>query len=123
MNPKTIVLLALALASFLNGAALEYFRYVRSHFSPIEIWLLVGIFVFLVFLWYRLDTDQRAYRRTLFLSVGVIFLSVIALPYYFFRSRGIKGGFIYCGFFVLAMLCSHVLTVAGQFATHYMLQS
>ena len=121
MNLKTIVLLALAFMSFLSGVVVEYFRYARTHFSP-ELWFL-SIFVFLIFFWYRLDTDQHAYRRTPLLNVAVVALAVLALPYYFFRSRGIKDGFIASGLFFLAVLCSGVLTVAGQFATYYALQS
>jgi uncharacterized protein YqgC (DUF456 family) len=42
---------------------------------------------FLGFYWYRLDSDERGYRRTRWLSTGIVALTVLAIPYYLARSR------------------------------------
>jgi len=46
----------------------------------------------LIFLWYRLDSDARSFRRTPILSVGVIGLAILAVPYYLYRTRGFLRG-------------------------------
>lgn len=45
------------------------------------------VFSFLSFYWYRLDSDERRYRRSKPLNVGVIAVAAVALPYYLVRSR------------------------------------
>jgi hypothetical protein len=50
--------------------------------------LLVGIAVsYLCFRWYRCDSDARGYRRSRWLSAGVVALAVATIPYYLVRSR------------------------------------
>jgi hypothetical protein len=49
---------------------------------------------FLAFLWFRLDSDQRSYRRTPFLTTAVVGVSILAIPYYLFRTRGIRRAII-----------------------------
>jgi amino acid transporter len=51
------------------------------------------MFSFLSFCWYRLDSEARQYRRTRWLSIGVVMLAIVAVPYYLVRSRpaGQKG--------------------------------
>ena len=46
----------------------------------------------LVFLWFRQDAYERGYRASWALKIGMLVLSVLALPWYFFRSRGAAGG-------------------------------
>ena len=62
----------------------------------------------LIYFWFSQDVIQRAYRPSLLLRVGVLLLSVFALPYYFFRARGAAGGamaiMLMLGIFVVAML-------------------
>jgi amino acid transporter len=45
------------------------------------------IFSYLSFYWYRLDSEARLYRRSRWLSVGVVMLAIVAVPYYLVRSR------------------------------------
>lgn len=44
-------------------------------------------FSFLVFAWYRHDSDEQGYRRTIWLNMGVLVASPLAVPYYLLRSR------------------------------------
>lgn len=48
--------------------------------------------LFLVFAWYRRDSDVRQFRRPLLLSAAMIGVAGIALPYYLIRTRGLRGG-------------------------------
>ena len=77
----------------------------------------------LVFLWYRVDSSMRNYPRSLWLNVCIIAVTVIALPYYFFRSRGARGGLVALGLFILLLAASYALDVAGSYFTYYVLQT
>ncbi|QRP63226.1 hypothetical protein I6J77_14050 [Rhodanobacter sp. FDAARGOS 1247] len=115
MKPKTVVLMLFAVSSFLSGALGQYFAPSGAQ-SPSDIpCMLAG--VFLIFVWYRIDSEQRSYRRSVWLNISVVALAIFAMPYYFFRSRGIKGGFVASGVFLLACVASVFLTGAGHFAT------
>jgi len=121
VNSKKLVLVLLAALSFLSGIIDQYF-YPEQQFPPTAIaFTVVGIF--LIFVWYRLDSDQVGYRRSPWLNVSVVALAIVALPYYFFRSRGVKRGIIYSAFTVLAFLASNALSLAGAYATYYWLQA
>ena len=121
INPKSYVLAGLALCAFLSGAMGQYMR-PGANTAPSDIWF-IGASVLLVFLWYWLDTMQRSYRRTPLLNFGVIALGIVALPYYFFRSRGAKGGFIALLLSILTLLFLGFVGTGGQWATYYALQS
>lgn len=113
MKPKHLIVVALAALSFVSGAAAQYL-YPGQDISPVDLWLLPA-FAFLIFWWYRLDTIQTGYRRTPLLNVGVIAIAALALPYYFFRSRGFKRGALATLALFGAILASGVLTAGGQY--------
>ena len=46
----------------------------------------------LIYWWYHADKRERAYAAGPLMNGGVIVAAVIALPIYFVRSRGWKGG-------------------------------
>ena len=45
-----------------------------------------------IFWWYHLDKAEKGYRAGPLMNVGVIALTILALPIYFIRSRGWKRG-------------------------------
>jgi hypothetical protein len=121
INQKTAFLVALAMISFFSGA-------VRQYVSPGEFFAQSDIAFFvlgapLIFLWYRADSDARNYKRSALLNTSVVALALVALPYYFFRSRGAKGGFVAIGYFIVALVLSSILDTAGGYFTYYVLQS
>ena len=77
----------------------------------------------MLFYWFRLDAEERGFSRSAGLTIAVVGLALVALPYYFFKSRGAKGGFIATGYFLLAVIASGVLTVAGTYATYFGIQA
>jgi len=122
MKPKTLVLAMMGFVSFSGGAISQYYRARHLHPPsgvPIS---LVLVSALLIFVWYRLDADQRSYRRTFFLNLSVIALAVVALPYYFFRSRGAKGGLVAILLFILLLVVSFFLSYMGQYFTYYALK-
>jgi len=44
-------------------------------------------FSVLTFWWFWLDSEAHAYKRSPFLSLGIVALGLIAVPYYLLRSR------------------------------------
>ena len=114
---KNGLLVALAVTAVLNGAVAQYFEPGVIFAKTDAIFTFVGIT--LIFTWYYLDSKQTRYRRSVFLNTAVIAIGIIALPYYFFRSRGLKEGFIYSALFILVMIGWSVLQIGGAYAVLY----
>jgi len=67
----------------------------------------------LVFLWFRQDAFERGYRTSLGLKAGMLLLSVLALPWYFYRSRGAARGTLAVAWLVAAFVVAMLLYRAG----------
>ena len=121
VRPKTLVLVLLLAASLLSGAIDQYF-YPGQPLPPTALaFTVVG--AFLIFIWYRIDSTEIGYKRSPWLNVAVVALAIVALPYYFFRSRGAKRGVIATGLMVAAFIASGLLSMGGMYATYYGLQA
>jgi hypothetical protein len=59
---------------------------------------------FLVFVWYRNDSITRSFWPPRLLSVALAGATIIALPYYLFRTRGFKGGVSAVGLLLLSVV-------------------
>ncbi|MGY0653075.1 hypothetical protein ACW7GZ_14690 [Luteimonas sp. A537] len=111
---QTIAVVLFGVLSFATGAVGQL-MYPGLDLSPVDLWTM-PVFLLLVFWWYRLDTTQLGYRRTPWLNVGVIAVAVLALPYYFFRSRGLKRGLLATIIMLAVFIGSGLLTFVGQTA-------
>lgn len=91
MAPKTqtFILASLALG-FLDGVT-AYLLFPGQPFAPSSLLISIAA-LFLIFLWYRLDSDSREFKRTPLLSIAVVGVAFLALPYYLFRTRGFRQG-------------------------------
>lgn len=108
---KTQVLWAFGVVSFVSGA------YAASTAATevadaIDLGLAFAM-VFLIFLWYRIDAEQRGFKRSLLLNVSIVLLAAIAVPYYLIRSRGWQHGQIAVLKAVLVFLGSIALSALG----------
>ena len=121
MNPKLLTLLALVTVSFAQGAVGQFIYPGRIYTKSDLIFALAG--AILIFVWYRLDANERGYRRSPWLSIAVVGVTIVALPYYFFRSRGARGGSIALGISLICAVCLGLITTAGEYVTYYALQS
>ena len=121
MTTKMWIVLGFLALSFVAGVLGQYY-YPGMEVSPADIWLMPA-FAFLLFLWYRIDSGQRAYRRSRWLNVMIIAVAVIALPYYFVRPRGVKRGMLATAAMLPVAVLGAALTVAGQYSAYYGLQS
>ena len=121
LGPKHLAVALFLLIAFLSGLARQYFspgQLLSKVYLP---FLLIGLF--LIFFWFRLDSDQLGYRRTPVLSVMVLALTVVALPYYFLRSRGFLRGSIATALFLVVAVAYSMLQAGGEWAIYYGLQS
>jgi hypothetical protein len=91
MAPGTqyYILANLALG-FIDGAV-AYWLFAGQMFAPSTLVISIAA-LFVIFMWYRTDSDDRAFRRTPLLSVGVVGLPILAIPCYLFRMRGFLHG-------------------------------
>ena len=71
-------------------------------------------YAFFIFLWFRLDSDLRCYRRTPFLSTAVVGMSVVAIPYYLFRTRGFRQGVVGVLIFVSLIFGYAAMALIGR---------
>jgi hypothetical protein len=119
MAPRTryFILASLALG-FVDGVA-AYLLYPGQPFAPSS--LVVGIAaLLLIFLWYRLDSESRKFKRTSLLSVGVVGLSFLGIPYYLFRTRGIREGSVASLVFLFVGVGYSAMQYVGQLAARAM---
>jgi hypothetical protein len=88
---KIYALAILAVISLL-GPVLE--MAVTGRVEPFSNFDLAETFLSLapIYWWYYVDKEQRQFRAGPLLNVGVIAMTIIALPIYFIRSRGWKRG-------------------------------
>ena len=117
MNQKRSSLILLLLVSLViplvevqvNGTV-EIF----GKFSAVQ----AGISALAIYWWYYLDKRQIEFRAGIFQNIGVVVLSIIALPVYFVRSRGWKSGGMSIlkafGFLVVMNILSIVGEMAGR---------
>jgi hypothetical protein len=65
-----------------------------------------------------LDSDERGYKRSALLNVGVIALAIVVLPYYFFRTRGFARGLAASVLFLVAGIMYSLLQYAGTYLSY-----
>ena len=67
-----------------------------------------GVTVILAYWWYHLDKVEHGFRAGAIQNIGVVVLTVIAIPVYFIRSRGWKRGGV-----AIALALGFVLLVSA----------
>jgi hypothetical protein len=113
--PKTgyFVVAALALG-FVDGVtAMLMFP---GQLLPPSSFAIEVVVLLITFAWYRLDSDSRDYKRSLLSSAMVIGAGIFALPYYFFRTRGLRRGALATLIFLLIATGYGALSYLGQHA-------
>jgi amino acid transporter len=118
---KKYVIGALAIIAVINGVA-NQLSTAREVMSQQDLAFgLIG--VALIFIWYRLDAEEREFRRSAVLNTMVVAVAFIALPYYLFRTRGLSKGAIATGLLVVAVLMYTALQYGGAYAAYYLSRS
>jgi hypothetical protein len=110
-NYKNWMLLAIPFVALLNGIVSQYLNPGAEYALSDIPFIFLGVTI--SFMWYYYDSEEIQYRRGVFLNIGIIAIGIIAFPYYFFRSRGLKKGVFYtAAFFAIAASWS-LLQFAG----------
>lgn len=116
-NPKAAIFIAVMLSALVNGVARQLMS-PNQPFAEIDIIFMLAS-AFLIFAWYRIDSNQYGYKRSPFLNVAVVAIAALALPYYFFRSRGFRGGLAATALFLGSGVLYSLLQNAGVYAVYY----
>ena len=90
VNKKVVLGLLVLLALVMGALDASQLRGGQQEAMLLSIHAMLS--VVLVFLWFRQDAWERLYRTSWALKAGMVLLPVLALPWYFFRSRGTAGG-------------------------------
>lgn len=120
-NKKLFIVFCLAFLALIGGVLGQLF-FPNDPFPSSDIPIMF-IAAFLTFLWYRTDTEELNYRRSLCLNVGIIALGILAFPYYFIRSRGLKKGFVFTLIFLMLVIGWSILQSVGAYLVYFTLQS
>ena len=65
------------------------------------------------FTWFRFDSVQRSYPRSAILDIAFVGLTILVLPYYLIRSRGLRSGLKAIGAGVSIYALNIFATLAG----------
>lgn len=108
---KWRVLAAFGALSFVSGAHPMVTMSAETG-RGIELVLILAM-AMLIFLWYRLDSDEHGYVRTPLLNVSVVMVAALAIPYYLIRSRGWQRGQVSVLRAIAVFMASVVLSATG----------
>jgi hypothetical protein len=114
LAPPKVVALALLGLIALAGPIIE--MGVTGRVEAFSKFDLVESFISLplIYWWYHTDKHQRDYKAGPLMNVGVVALTILALPVYFIRSRGWKRGSIAIVLAVLVLLGTFALSELGE---------
>lgn len=102
---------------FAQGILAGFFAGRGASPPPLPTFLFMMALTPMAYVWYYLDAQEHHFKRSVHMGVGVILLTLFAIPYYLFRSReaGARMRAIarYVGFVVLCMLTWLLSSVAA----------
>jgi hypothetical protein len=111
LSPTRALTLVYALVGFVSGCGLAQFRIPRyDSIGAIAGTLLLSI---ATFAWFRADSFQRSFRRSVTLDIAFVGLTMLVLPYYLVKSRGLKAGIMAIGAGLSIYVLHALATVMG----------
>lgn len=107
-SPTQKLVLFYALVGFVSGCGIAQFKITGFN----SMGAITGAFFLSVatFVWFRTDSYQRSFHRSAALDVAFVGLTLIVLPYYLIKSRGLRSG-------LKAMAAGFSIYVLNIFAT------
>jgi hypothetical protein len=111
LSPTRALTLFYALVGFVSGCGLAQFRIPGyDSIGAIAGALLLSI---ATFAWFRADSFQRSFRRSVTLDIAFVGITIIVLPYYLIKSRGPKAGLMAIGAGLAIYVLHAFATVIG----------
>ena len=84
---KTALIVAILLLTFVFGGVDVYMEYAPQQAKSIFTWVSIVLVSALLFGWVHIDARERQFRKSKWLNVGVLGLSLVFVPVYLVRSR------------------------------------
>jgi hypothetical protein len=111
LSPTLALTLFYALVGFVSGCGWAHFR-IPGYGS---IGAMAGALLLSIatFIWFRADSFQRSFGRSATLDVAFVGLTVLVLPYYLVKSRGLKAGIMAIGAGLSIYVLYALATVMG----------
>ena len=109
------------IAEFISGCLRQYLfpgKLIAPSDIPVELFVIT-----LIFIWYYIDSNEKKYKRNLWLNMGIIALWIIVIPYYMFRTRNIKTALKSIFILFLLVGCCWLLDSGGEYAVYTLFQS
>jgi len=111
LSPTLALTLFYALVGFVSGCGFAQFRIPGyGSIGAIAGGLLLSI---TTFIWFRADSFHRSFRRSATLDVAFVGLTMLVLPYYLIKSRGLKAGILAIGAGLSIYVLYALATVMG----------
>jgi hypothetical protein len=111
LSPTLTLTVFYALVGFVSGCGLTQFRIPGyGSIGAIAGGLLLSI---ATFIWFRADSSQRSFHRSAALDVAFVGLTMLVLPYYLIKSRGLKAGLMAIGAGLSIYVLYALATVMG----------
>src|ERR1700730_1023153 len=111
LSPTLALTLFCALVGFVSGCGLAQYRipgYGSSGATAGGLLLSIAAFI-----WFRADSFQRSFQRSATLDVAFVGLTMLVLPYYLVKSRGLKAGIMAIGAGLSIYVLYALATVMG----------
>ena len=111
---KRLLLVAIFALTFIFGACDVWLENAPRAWNQAFLWSSIVVISALVFGWVHIDARERQFRKSKWLNIGVLGLSLVFVPVYLLRSRpaGHRLG-AFAGF-VLALLAYFGFGYAGS---------
>jgi hypothetical protein len=113
MKPKTLALVLIAAVEFASPLVESV---ATGRVSTVSPFALAGLAleVVLLFGWYHMDKEEHGYAAGRLMNGGVLLVAVVALPIYFVRTRGWRGGGRAMALAAAFVLLTFLLGEAGE---------
>lgn len=82
-------------------------------------WVLIALGLFWVFLWLHADQREFGYRRSPWMNVGIVLLSVLFIPVYLARSRPAGRKLAAVGWFFVVFLGWFAMNLLGALMGYF----
>lgn len=120
-NDNKSLLLAFLLLPFIGGIfdfAVRDKPDVYSVYGLVITFMTIGI----MFWWYQKDSNKYNYKRSIFLNIMMVAITIIALPYYLVRSRGLKMGALHIILFIILIALYVASSMLGVYVGNNYIQ-
>lgn len=87
--------------------------------QPLVDWILIALGLFWVFMWLHADQREFGYRRSPWMNVGIVLLSVVFVPVYLARTRPAGRKLASVGWFLLVLLGWFGLSILGSLIGYF----